>query len=74
MKTYSIDVQLAATLYIRAESQEDAQRQLDEFELAAEIEWDVYGGDFENIDAGDPKLSPAMTYVGPYPDLKLEEA
>lgn len=73
MKTYFIDVQLAATLYIRAETLEEAQAKLEAFELYEDIRNDVDGDMFDDLPE-DPKLSPAMTYYGPYPDQKLQLA
>ena len=73
MKTYFIDVQLAATLYIRAETLEEAQAKLEAFELFEDIRNDVDGDMFDDLPE-DPKLSPAMTYVGPYPDQTIQEA
>lgn len=70
---YAIDVQLIATLYVKAENAADAKRLALEACLDAGMEMsdrsggdiEVFGGAFDSEDLPDVSFSPAMTVMTP---------
>ncbi len=72
MTVFSIDVQLAATLYIVADTLEEAQAKLEAFELYEDIRESIEDCMFDELEG--ESISPAMTYYGPYPGQTLQEA
>lgn len=80
MKLYAIDVRLAATAYIKANSPEQARQIAEQMELnTIEVANDglcdvpIYAGNFDADELPDKSLSPAMTIWGPYPDAQITE-
>lgn len=84
LNLYSIDIRVCATLYIKAESEEEARRLANEQAglgilvpddtMNQESGPDFSGEDFDSTRLPTISLSPAMTLNGPYKhvDLKAE--
>lgn len=74
MPVFDIDVKIAGTLYIKAETKEQAEEILKElFEEGSEIIY-TSGIDFEDKALPAVSLSPAMTVYGPWEGQKLQRA
>ncbi|MBO0715716.1 MAG: hypothetical protein J2P55_00065 [Rhizobiales bacterium] len=81
---YRIDLQICATAYIRADSEEDAQNIANKFacgslEVAETAagggnEYAITGRDFTDPALPAVSISPAMTIQGIWPGCSLEEA
>lgn len=79
-KIFTVDVQIAGTAYIKAESREEADRKLAEFILtdaaSPELRDDgetVSGLGLESPELPEVSLSPAVTVIGVYPGAEFEE-
>lgn len=76
---YAIDVQLNATLYVKAENAADAKRLAIEACLDSGMEMsdrsggdiEIFGGAFDSEDLPDVSFSPAMTVMTPTGDAWL---
>lgn len=73
MKLFSITVKLAATAYIKADSEEEAMEILtdrvgdgSDYKYGEEDVREVIDGSEFNVNMPDFSLSPAMTYYGPF--------
>jgi len=78
MKLFSIDVQIYGTMYVKAESMEEAKkivasrRESQEIRLADSDQWTVNDEQYHR-DMPTFSLSPSATYLGPQWDDELEE-
>jgi hypothetical protein len=80
MKVFQIDVRLYGTVFIRAETREEAEKKL----TAVKGDWlamdgggesiEVSGADLDSDDLPEVSLSPAFTLIGPDADESLEVA
>lgn len=80
MNIYSIDVQVCATAYIRANNEKEARKVAEGLQdsspdiLDAGGDVEVSGLAFDNPDLPDVSLSPAMTIHGVWPGAEVERA
>jgi len=82
MTLYSIDVKVWATAYIKADSEEEAQKIADSMrdwtlQLSDEPidagDVMIFGGDFDGPNMPALSLSPLMTIAGPEEGMQVEE-
>lgn len=83
MNVYSIDIQLAGTVYVKADSEDEAlalaQKRMDVddsgFGIAIEVDSDpmISGLQYDDPDLPEVSISPAMTVRGVTPLVELVE-
>lgn len=74
MKVYSVDIKLAATVYVRADNAKEARRMASNFSKNC---FEFRGEDISSLEFDDPRLpdvslSPAMTGHGIWPEQQVE--
>ena len=80
MKLWSIDIQICATAYIKAESPKEAMeiakglKDSNPIILNSEGDVEVSGLDYDDPDLPNVSLSPAMTIHGVWPRCKPDES
>lgn len=77
MKLYLIDVRLAGTVYVRADSPEEATQKAERFMKDEPFEFEglgISGRRFDDPLLPDISLSPAFTGHGVWPDAEAELA